>query len=62
MVASTRSSLRMGMVLVVKRIKDWALSSNDFKQRMERLYQAKHPNVLPALAFYCSKLREASGL
>ncbi|CAB4275166.1 unnamed protein product [Prunus armeniaca] len=44
-----------GMVLVVKRIKDWALSSNDFKQRMERLYQAKHPNVLPALAFYCSK-------
>ncbi|KAL6287994.1 hypothetical protein ACE6H2_012384 [Prunus campanulata] len=44
-----------GMVLVVKRIKDWAISSDDFKQRMERLYQAKHPNVLPALAFYCSK-------
>ncbi|TQD81399.1 hypothetical protein C1H46_033040 [Malus baccata] len=44
-----------GMVLVVKRIKDWAISGSDFKQRMESLYQAKHHNVLPALAFYSSK-------
>ncbi|KAB2627591.1 inactive receptor kinase [Pyrus ussuriensis x Pyrus communis] len=44
-----------GMVLVVKRIKDWAISGSDFKQRMERLYQAKHQSVLPALAFYFSK-------
>ncbi|XWS40770.1 hypothetical protein CRYUN_Cryun17cG0024100 [Craigia yunnanensis] len=44
-----------GMVLAVKRIKDWTISADDFKQRMQRLDQAKHPNVLPALAFYCSK-------
>ncbi|XP_048433497.1 probable inactive receptor kinase At2g26730 [Pyrus x bretschneideri] len=43
-----------GMVLVVKRI-DWAISGSDFKKRMERLYQAKHQNVLPVLAFYSSK-------
>ncbi|XP_044503763.1 probable inactive receptor kinase At2g26730 [Mangifera indica] len=47
--------LENGMNLVVKRIKDWAISSNDFKLRMQRLDQAKHPNILPALAFYCSK-------
>ncbi|XP_048435303.1 probable inactive receptor kinase At2g26730 [Pyrus x bretschneideri] len=47
--------LEDGMVLVVKRIKDWAISGSDFKQRMERLYQAKHQSVLPALAFYFSK-------
>lgn len=47
--------LENGMNLVVKRIKDWAISSNDFKVRMQRLDQAKHPNILPALAFYCSK-------
>ncbi|XVF60352.1 hypothetical protein PTKIN_Ptkin08bG0038100 [Pterospermum kingtungense] len=44
-----------GMVLAVKRIKDWTISTYDFKQRMQRLDQAKHHNVLPALAFYCSK-------
>lgn len=44
-----------GMVLAVKRIKDWTISTDDFKQRMRRLDQAKHPNVLQALAFYCSK-------
>lgn len=43
-----------GIVLVVKRIKDWAISSTEFKQRMQRLGQVKHPNVMPALAFYCS--------
>lgn len=44
-----------GMNLVVKRIKDWAISSDDIKMRMERLNQVKHPNVLQAVAFYSSK-------
>ena len=43
-----------GIVLAVKRIKDWAISSTEFKQRMQRMGQVKHPNVMPALAFYCS--------
>ncbi|KAK6913141.1 Protein kinase domain [Dillenia turbinata] len=44
-----------GMVLAVKRIKDWTISINEFKLRMQRLDQVKHPNVLPAIAFYCSR-------
>lgn len=47
--------LQNGVQLVVKRIKDWEMSSNDFKLRMQRLNQVNHQNVLPALAFYCSK-------
>lgn len=43
------------MVLAVKRIKDWGISSQDFKRRMQKIDQVKHPNVLPPLAFYCSK-------
>ena len=43
------------MTLAVKRIKDWGISSRDFKRRMEKIDQVKHPNVLPPLAFYCSK-------
>ncbi|XVF58107.1 hypothetical protein PTKIN_Ptkin07bG0036100 [Pterospermum kingtungense] len=50
-----RVTLENGMVLAVKRVKDWTISTDDFKQRMQRLDQAKHPNVLPALAIYCSK-------
>ncbi|XWS48141.1 hypothetical protein CRYUN_Cryun13aG0047400 [Craigia yunnanensis] len=41
--------------LAVKRIKDWSITSQDFKRRMQRLDQARHPNVLPSVAFYCSK-------
>ncbi|XVF54157.1 hypothetical protein PTKIN_Ptkin05aG0158300 [Pterospermum kingtungense] len=41
--------------LAVKRIRDWSVTSQDFKRRMKRLDQAKHPNVLPSVAFYCSK-------
>ncbi|XWS50999.1 hypothetical protein CRYUN_Cryun12cG0139000 [Craigia yunnanensis] len=41
--------------LAVKRIKDWSVTSQGFKKRMQRLYQVRHPNVLPAVAFYCSK-------
>ncbi|KAL7100745.1 hypothetical protein ACP275_08G014200 [Erythranthe tilingii] len=44
-----------GMNLAVKRIKDWTISNDDFKQRMTRLNRVKHPNVLPAVAFYSSK-------
>ncbi|RDX69899.1 putative inactive receptor kinase, partial [Mucuna pruriens] len=44
-----------GIMVVVKRIKDWSISSHDFKQRMQILSQAKHPRVLSPLAFYCSK-------
>ncbi|KAK9064766.1 hypothetical protein SSX86_016148 [Deinandra increscens subsp. villosa] len=44
-----------GMTLAVKRIKDWSLPSNDFKLRMKRLNGVKHPNVLPVVAFYCSR-------
>ncbi|KAF8399290.1 hypothetical protein HHK36_015155 [Tetracentron sinense] len=44
-----------GMTLAVKRIKDWEISSESFKRRMQKLDQVKHPNVLPAVAFYCSE-------
>ncbi|KAL5796926.1 hypothetical protein ACOSQ2_001746 [Xanthoceras sorbifolium] len=47
--------LENGMVLVVKRIKDWAISTSEFKHRMEKLDLVKHPNVLSALAFYSSQ-------
>lgn len=42
------------MILAVKRIKDWEISSHDFKTRMQRLDQVKHRNVLSAMAFYSS--------
>ncbi|XP_022737806.1 probable inactive receptor kinase At2g26730 [Durio zibethinus] len=41
--------------LAVKRIKDWSVTSHDFKRRMLRLDQARHPNVMPSVAFYCSE-------
>jgi len=44
-----------GTTLAVKRIKDWSLPSNDFKLRMKRLNHVKHPNLLPVVAFYCSR-------
>ncbi|XP_031116873.1 probable inactive receptor kinase At2g26730 [Ipomoea triloba] len=42
------------MILAVKRIKDWEISSRDFKTRMQRLDRAKHRSVLSAMAFYSS--------
>ncbi|CAK7328960.1 unnamed protein product [Dovyalis caffra] len=42
-------------ILVVKRIRDWGISAADFKRRMQRIDQVKHPRVLPPVAFYCSK-------
>ncbi|KAJ0986643.1 hypothetical protein J5N97_004999 [Dioscorea zingiberensis] len=44
-----------GSTLVVKRIKEWMISSEDFRKRMELIDRAKHRNVLPLVAFYCSK-------
>lgn len=41
--------------LAVKRIKDWSINSQEFKKRMQRLDQSRHPNVLPSVAFYCSE-------
>ncbi|GMI95326.1 hypothetical protein like AT2G26730 [Hibiscus trionum] len=41
--------------LAVKRVREWSITSEEFKTRMERLDQARHPNVLPAVAFYSSK-------
>ncbi|KAJ8568351.1 hypothetical protein K7X08_027884 [Anisodus acutangulus] len=43
------------MTLVVKRIKDWPISGSEFKKRMQKLDQFRHPNVLPAVAFYSSR-------
>lgn len=45
----------LGKTLAVKRIKEWTISSNDFKERMRSLGQVKHPNVLPVIAFYSSR-------
>lgn len=44
-----------GADLAVKRIKDWNISHEHFKKRMEIIDKANHPNVLPLVAFYCSK-------
>ncbi|XP_077222874.1 putative inactive receptor kinase At2g26730 [Tasmannia lanceolata] len=44
-----------GINLAVKRIKDWTISPEDFQKRMRTIDQAKHPNVLPVVAFYCAK-------
>ncbi|CAN4120148.1 unnamed protein product [Withania somnifera] len=43
------------ITLAVKRIKDWSISGNEFKKRMQKLDQIRHPNVLPAVAFYSSR-------
>ncbi|KAI3726954.1 hypothetical protein L1987_66761 [Smallanthus sonchifolius] len=44
-----------GIALVVKRIKDWEISRVEFKKRMHRIDQVRHPKVLPVVAYYCSK-------
>ncbi|CAI9112602.1 OLC1v1013070C1 [Oldenlandia corymbosa var. corymbosa] len=41
--------------VAVKRIKDWEISGDDFKSRMQRINEVKHPNVLPVVAYYCSQ-------
>ncbi|CAN4119141.1 unnamed protein product [Withania somnifera] len=43
------------MTLTVKRIRDWSISGSEFKKRMQKLDQIRHPNVLPAVASYSSR-------
>ncbi|TVU09373.1 hypothetical protein EJB05_42844, partial [Eragrostis curvula] len=43
-----------GAALAVKRVKDAAVSEEEFRRRMERVGRAKHLAVLPPLAFYCA--------
>ncbi|TKW32946.1 hypothetical protein SEVIR_2G199900v4 [Setaria viridis] len=43
-----------GAALAVKRVKDAAVDEEAFRRRMERVASAKHPAVLPPLAFYCA--------
>ncbi|OWM90482.1 probable inactive receptor kinase At2g26730 [Punica granatum] len=42
------------LLLAVKRVRDWRISKEEFRSRMEKIDRAKHPKVLPALALYCS--------
>ncbi|KAK7411155.1 hypothetical protein VNO78_02587 [Psophocarpus tetragonolobus] len=44
-----------GVLLAVKRIKDWGISKQDFERRMNLIAQVKHPGVLPPVAYYCSQ-------
>ncbi|XP_062027478.1 probable inactive receptor kinase At2g26730 [Rosa rugosa] len=44
-----------GVNLVVKRIRNCGISSDDFKTRMKKIDQVKCHNLLPAVAFYCSR-------
>lgn len=48
-------TLNSGINLAVKRIKDWELSRDEFKNRMQMIDQVKHKNVLPVIAYYCSQ-------
>ncbi|KAA3457223.1 putative inactive receptor kinase isoform X2 [Gossypium australe] len=41
--------------LAVKRVKDWSVTSQAFRRRMQRLHQTRHPNILRSTAFYSSK-------
>lgn len=44
-----------GVTLAVKRIRDWDIARDEFKNRMHRIDQVKHRNVMPIVAFYCSR-------
>ncbi|KAM3703798.1 hypothetical protein ACB098_04G123800 [Castanea mollissima] len=47
--------LNSGVVLAVKRIKDWGISEEELRSRLQKTDQVGHPNILPPVAFYCSK-------
>jgi hypothetical protein len=47
--------LNSGVILAVQRIKDWGISEEEFRTRMEKIDQVRHSYVLPPIAFYCSK-------
>lgn len=42
------------LVLVVKRVREWIISKEEFRNRMEKIDRAKHPSTLPPVAYYCS--------
>ncbi|KAI3773633.1 hypothetical protein L1987_48163 [Smallanthus sonchifolius] len=44
-----------GVPFVVKRIKEWKISRDEFKKRLQKIDEIKHPNVLPIVAYYSSK-------
>ncbi|KAD6118930.1 hypothetical protein E3N88_10201 [Mikania micrantha] len=44
-----------GIAVAVKRIKDWKISRDEFKKRLQKIVEIKHPNVLPVIAYYSSK-------
>ncbi|KAK9104608.1 hypothetical protein Scep_021452 [Stephania cephalantha] len=44
-----------GKTLAVKRIKGWDIPVEEFELRMRNLDRVRHPNMLPAIAFYGSK-------
>ncbi|KAE9608494.1 hypothetical protein Lal_00015235 [Lupinus albus] len=44
-----------GVLLAVKRIRNWGISKQDFAKKMEQIARAKHPRVLPLVAYYCSE-------
>ncbi|KAI4387754.1 hypothetical protein MLD38_000160 [Melastoma candidum] len=44
-----------GTTYTVKRIKEWGISCVDFVNRMQKISQVKHTNMLHAVAFYSSE-------
>ncbi|XP_045812939.1 probable inactive receptor kinase At2g26730 [Trifolium pratense] len=44
-----------GVLLAVKRIKDWGISKHDFERRINLIAQVKHPLVMSPVAYYCSQ-------
>ncbi|XAR50153.1 Non-specific serine/threonine protein kinase, partial [Bertholletia excelsa] len=47
--------IKDGVALAVKRMKDCGIPRAEFKKRMQRIDVVRHVNVLPAVAYYCSK-------
>ncbi|OMO57963.1 hypothetical protein COLO4_34961 [Corchorus olitorius] len=52
---SYKAVLEEGTTVVVKRLKDVAVSKREFEMQMEMLGKIKHENVVPLRAFYFSK-------
>ena len=52
---SYKAVLEEGTTVVVKRLKDVAVSKREFEAQMEVLGKVKHDNVVPLRAFYYSK-------
>ncbi|TYH68954.1 hypothetical protein ES332_D05G024100v1 [Gossypium tomentosum] len=52
---SYKAVLEEGTTVVVKRLKDVALSKKEFEMQMETLGKIRHENVVPLRAFYYSK-------